>query len=163
MEACLTEVADPGEQDRSSRRAGADLPWRASGSAMIWALVGGLVKVAIAQMRVGREVARNRETICSLLRRTAPGDWVVFPEGALTAYFPGEPDYLADTGRAEVEVALERLRAVVARRGPLSPRYGPLRRGRVAQLCGAPITRRRGPLLRQERPKPARLEALRCR
>jgi predicted amidohydrolase len=84
---------------------------------MIWALVGGLVRVVIAQMRVGREVARNRETICSLLRRTAPGDWVVFPEGALTGYFPGEPDYLADTGRAEVEVALERLRAVVARRG----------------------------------------------
>jgi predicted amidohydrolase len=84
---------------------------------MIWALVGGLVRVVIAQMRVGPELAGNRETICSLLRRTAPGDWVVFPEGALTGYFPGEPDYLADTGRADVEAAVEGLRAVVARQG----------------------------------------------
>jgi predicted amidohydrolase len=89
----------------------------ASGSAMIWELVGGLVRIVIAQMRVGPELAGNRETICSLLRRTAPRDWVVFPEGALTGYFPGELDYLADTGRADVEAAVEKLRAVVARQG----------------------------------------------
>jgi predicted amidohydrolase len=75
------------------------------------------VRVVIAQMRVGREVAGNRETICSLLRRAAPGDWVVFPEGALTGYFPGEPDFLAGTGWEDVEAALERLRAVVAAQG----------------------------------------------
>jgi predicted amidohydrolase len=65
----------------------------------------------------GTSGSRNRETICSLLRRAAPGDWVVFPRGALTGYFPGERDYLADTGRENVEAALERLRAVVARQG----------------------------------------------
>ena len=73
------------------------------------------MRVVIAQMRVGRELAGNREAICSLVRRAAPGDWVVFPEGALTGYFPDEPDYLAGTGRRDVEAALETLRAVVAR------------------------------------------------
>ena len=52
------------------------------------------MRVVIAQIRVEREVARNSETICSFLRRAVPGDWVVFPEGALTGYFPDEADYL---------------------------------------------------------------------
>ena len=55
---------------------------------------GSPMRVVIAQMRVGRELAENAETICSFLRRAAPGDWVVFPEGALTGYFPDEVDYL---------------------------------------------------------------------
>ena len=68
-------------------------------------------------MLVERELARNKETICSLLRRAAPGDWVVFPEGALSGYFPGESDYLANVEPADVEDAIERLRAAVARQG----------------------------------------------
>ena len=75
------------------------------------------MRVVIAQIRVEREVARNSETICSFLRRAVPGEWVVFPEGALTGYFPDEADYLANMGRGDVEAALERLRAVVARKG----------------------------------------------
>jgi hypothetical protein len=63
------------------------------------------MRVVLAQIRVGRELARNGETIRSLLRRSRPGDWVVFPEGALTGYFPGEDDYLASTGPVEVEAA----------------------------------------------------------
>lgn len=76
-----------------------------------------LVRVVLAQIRVEREVARNAETICSFLRRTGPGDWVVLPEGALTGYFPHEADYLASSGGGEVEAALQGLRAVVAHRG----------------------------------------------
>lgn len=75
------------------------------------------MRIVIAQIRVERELVRNVETICSLLQRAAPRDWVVFPEGALTGYFPEEADYLASTAPADVEAALERLRGVVARQG----------------------------------------------
>jgi omega-amidase len=73
------------------------------------------MRVVIAQTRVERGVASNSETIRSLLRRSRPGDWVVFPEGALTGYFPSEDDYLAGTGALEVEAAVDGLRAIVAR------------------------------------------------
>jgi predicted amidohydrolase len=73
------------------------------------------MRIVIAQMRVERELARNRETICSHLESARPQDWVVFPEGALTGYFPDEADYLATIGHLDVEDALEELRAVVAR------------------------------------------------
>jgi len=75
------------------------------------------MRIVIAQMRVERELARNSETICSLLRRARPRDWVVFPEGALTGYFPDDTDYLAATAPSDVEGALEGLQAVVARQG----------------------------------------------
>jgi predicted amidohydrolase len=74
------------------------------------------MRIVIAQMRVERELAKNRETICSLLQRARPEDWVVFPEGALTGYFPDETDYLAATAREDVEAALAGLRALVERR-----------------------------------------------
>lgn len=37
------------------------------------------MRVVLAPIRVEREVARNVETICSLLRRALPQDLVVFP------------------------------------------------------------------------------------
>jgi predicted amidohydrolase len=73
------------------------------------------MRIVIAQIRVERELAKNRETICSLLERARPGDWVVFPEGALTGYFPDET-YLAATDWEDVEAALAGLRALVERR-----------------------------------------------
>jgi predicted amidohydrolase len=75
------------------------------------------MRIVIAQIRVERELARNTETICSVLRRARPRDWVVFPEGALTGYFPDETDYLAAIGPSDVEDALQGLQAVVARQG----------------------------------------------
>ena len=82
-------------------------------------LVGAMrspMRIVIAQMRVERELAKNRETICSLLQRAQPEDWVVFPEGALTGYFPDETDYLVATEREDVDAALAGLRALVERR-----------------------------------------------
>lgn len=76
------------------------------------------MRIVIAQIRVERKLARNVDTICSLLQRAVRGDWVVFPEGALTGYFPGEDDYLASTVPADIEAGLERLRGVVARHLP---------------------------------------------
>jgi predicted amidohydrolase len=73
------------------------------------------MRVVIAQFPVGREVARNGEVIGSLLGRGVTADWVVFPEGALTGYFPGRPDCLAKVEPGEVQAAIERLRGVVGR------------------------------------------------
>jgi predicted amidohydrolase len=75
------------------------------------------MRIVIAQIPVEREVARNVETIHSHLRRARPGDWIVFPEGALSGYFPDEEDYLANIGPADLERALEQLRAAVVRQG----------------------------------------------
>jgi predicted amidohydrolase len=40
--------------------------------------------IRIAQLFVGREVAENANKILAVLRDTSPGEWVVFPEGALS-------------------------------------------------------------------------------
>jgi hypothetical protein len=104
------------------------------------------MRIVMAQMRVERELAKNRETICSMLQRARPEDWVVFPEGALTRYFPHETDYLAATAREDVEAALAGLRALVEQKAvPLSSWDSPGRRRRMAQLSGSHLARRRGP------------------
>jgi predicted amidohydrolase len=74
------------------------------------------MRIVLAQMRVERELAKNRETMSSLLQHAQPEDWVVFPEGALTGYFPDETSYLAATAREDVDAALAELRAHVAQR-----------------------------------------------
>ncbi len=52
------------------------------------------LRVTLAQLRVERTMAQNREKLLSVLQSAHPGDWVAFPEGLLTGYFPEEDDYL---------------------------------------------------------------------
>jgi predicted amidohydrolase len=74
-------------------------------------------RIVIAQMKVGRDLQANEARILALLSQAEPEDLVVFPEGALTGYFPEEDWYpraidpgALDRSLREVQLAVSRMR-----------------------------------------------------
>lgn len=72
------------------------------------------MRVTIAQLEVTADLDRNKQKILSVLDTAAAGEWVTFPECALTGYFPDSDDFLADTDPATVSRAVAEV-AEVAR------------------------------------------------
>ena len=48
------------------------------------------MKITLAQLCVERNMSQNKEKIFSVIDSAGSGDWIVFPECALTGYFLGE-------------------------------------------------------------------------
>jgi predicted amidohydrolase len=74
------------------------------------------VHVTLAQIRVGRDVEANVAGILASLDSAPAGGWVLFPEGAVSGYFPGEDDFLRGDPR-HVGEAVDEIRAEARRRG----------------------------------------------
>ena len=67
---------------------------------------GQPLRITLAQLRVERNLSLNTEKILSVIDSAGSGDWIVFPECALTGYFPAEEGYLKDTDPEDVNVAI---------------------------------------------------------
>jgi predicted amidohydrolase len=67
------------------------------------------MKIRIAQLYIGRNVEENRDKLLRVLQDTLPGEWVLFPEGALSGYNPDEADYLSDMDPEMIQDAIETL------------------------------------------------------
>jgi len=73
------------------------------------------MRVTVAQMGVGREVAGNRERMLAVLARAQEGEWIAFPEGALSGYFPEESSYISALDADAIERAVCDLEDAVRR------------------------------------------------
>jgi len=73
------------------------------------------MKITLAQLCVERNVSQNKEKIFSVVDSAEPGGWIVFPECALTGYFPGEEGYLQDTDPEAVNVAINEISQAIRR------------------------------------------------
>jgi predicted amidohydrolase len=73
------------------------------------------MRLTMAQVRVEREVATNAATIRSILRDAREDEWVVFPEGAVSGYFPRDEDFLKGDPR-QVTDAVDEIRAEAKQR-----------------------------------------------
>jgi predicted amidohydrolase len=65
------------------------------------------MKITLVQMNVDRDLALNTDKILSVLQSAQRGEWIAFPEGALTGYFPEEPDFLTRINQEAVERAIQ--------------------------------------------------------
>jgi predicted amidohydrolase len=65
------------------------------------------MKITLVQMDVGRDLVGNTNKILSVLQSAQRGEWIAFPEGALTGYFPEEPDFLGRNNQEAVERAIQ--------------------------------------------------------
>ena len=74
------------------------------------------IRITLAQIRVSRTVADNKANIINVLNRTEPNEWIIFPEGALSGYFPGENSFLRDINGAEIDGALGEIVRLVGSR-----------------------------------------------
>jgi predicted amidohydrolase len=74
------------------------------------------MNIRIAQLFVSRSVEQNKTQILDALRLATPGDWVAFPEGALSGYQPEASDYLADLDPKVIDAALDEISLIVQTR-----------------------------------------------
>lgn len=75
------------------------------------------MKIRIVQLVVGEELAANRARMEAAIDAAEADEWVVFPEGVLSGYFPERPDYLARLDAGKITGAIDEIeRLVQARR-----------------------------------------------
>lgn len=72
------------------------------------------MKIHVAQLVVGRDLESNLKRMLAVIDAAGPGDWVVFPEGVLSGYFPEDEGFLAGLDPARVEAGVEAVAAAVA-------------------------------------------------
>lgn len=75
------------------------------------------MKIKVAQLAIGRDISRNQAKVLEVLEAVEAGEWVVFPEGTLSGYFPGQSGFLHDVAPASIDRALDEIAARVQDRG----------------------------------------------
>ena len=74
------------------------------------------MKIKIVQLSVQEELPANQTRMMIALQDAQPGEWVVFPEGVLSGYFPEKPDYLANLDADAIALGIEEIQQLVIAR-----------------------------------------------
>jgi len=74
------------------------------------------MKITIAQLIVGRDIAANQQRMESVLEYAGPDDWVVFPEGVLSGYFPDDDTFLQGLDPVRIESGISAIESLVRTR-----------------------------------------------
>lgn len=74
------------------------------------------MRITIAQLHVTPDPAENKAKIMAVLRDAEPGDWVAFPEGVLSGYFPQDDSFLTGLEPEKLSAATAEIVAEVRRR-----------------------------------------------
>ncbi|NDD64909.1 MAG: carbon-nitrogen hydrolase family protein [Acidobacteria bacterium] len=75
------------------------------------------MKIRIVQLGVREELAANRARIEAAIDSAQADEWVVFPEGVLSGYFPERPDYTARLDAGKIATAIDEIERLVRARG----------------------------------------------
>jgi predicted amidohydrolase len=74
------------------------------------------MKIRIVQLGVQEEMAANQARMMAALETAQLDEWVVFPEGVLSGYFPDRADYLARLDAPAIARAIEEIQQLVLAR-----------------------------------------------
>ncbi len=74
------------------------------------------MKITIAQLIVGRDISANQKRMEAVLESAGPGDWVVFPEGVLSGYFPDDDTFIGGLDTNSIEAGIRELAGLVRTR-----------------------------------------------
>jgi predicted amidohydrolase len=74
------------------------------------------MKIRIAQLGVRQEVAANKERMLAVLDSAHRHEWVIFPEGILSGYFPEEDDFVKSLDADAIERGIHEIQREVERR-----------------------------------------------
>lgn len=75
------------------------------------------MKVTMAQVAVGSSLRENKNGILEILAHASRDEWVVFPEGVLSGYFPADEDYVQALDQRSIEEAVAEIDHVVRQVG----------------------------------------------
>jgi predicted amidohydrolase len=64
------------------------------------------MRLTIAQLIVGHDIASNLDRMRTACEASHPGDWVVFPEGVLSGYFPDDDTFMRRLDAERIEAGI---------------------------------------------------------
>jgi predicted amidohydrolase len=74
------------------------------------------MKISIAQLIVGRDIAANLNRMRAVLESAQPAEWVVFPEGTLSGYFPDDDGFMRSLNGQSIEAGIREIESIVRAR-----------------------------------------------
>lgn len=74
------------------------------------------MKISIAQLIIGREITANLNRMRAVLESAQAGEWVVFPEGMLSGYFPEDDHFMRQLDGASIEAGVREIEKIVRAR-----------------------------------------------
>lgn len=75
------------------------------------------MKIKIVQLKVEREIQYNRLKILKAIHKAVKNEWIVFPEAAVSGYYPHEKVYTAALNWSLISDALNEIEKAVKARG----------------------------------------------
>lgn len=71
------------------------------------------MKITIAQLGVNQALATNLSQMMAVLEQVQSDEWVIFPEGVLSGYFPESPEYLSNLDAAAIKRGIDGIHNLV--------------------------------------------------
>ena len=75
------------------------------------------MKLTISQFAIEPDIGANKNKMLSVLQSAGRNEWIIFPEGALSGYFPDRDGYFEKLDRAELANAMTEIADEVKRCG----------------------------------------------
>jgi len=69
--------------------------------------------VKLAQLKVSPNISLNVEKIKKILTTAKSGEWILFPEGMISGYYPEDDDFLKKLDNTEIEKAIGEIEDLV--------------------------------------------------
>lgn len=74
------------------------------------------MRLHLAQLIVGPDLAANLQRMRTVLESAQPGDWTAFPEGMLSGYFPDDDQFMDQLDPAKIEAGIREIEQLVQAR-----------------------------------------------
>ncbi len=71
------------------------------------------MKIRLAQLVITKDIVINKEKIINVLEKSQKREWVVFPEGMLSGYYPEDDNYPECIDKDYLEVSIEEITELV--------------------------------------------------
>jgi predicted amidohydrolase len=69
--------------------------------------------VTLAQLKVSKDINKNKEKIVDLIKASKENTWLVFPEGLLSGYYPENQNFIAKISKDKLHAAIEEISLLV--------------------------------------------------
>ena len=71
------------------------------------------MKIRISQQRVTRDVDNNKSSIIKVISKSLKDEWIIFPEGMLSGYYPEDENYINSLNWEELQKSIEEIQQAV--------------------------------------------------
>lgn len=75
------------------------------------------MKIKISQQQVTRNVDNNKKKITKVISESIKDEWIIFPEGMLSGYYPEDENYINNLNWEKLQESIEEIHRVVRKKG----------------------------------------------